>query len=128
MQYACLLKFSPPTLNKVNVCLSVFVRVCPSIPLSVCLSVYLIYGLLSIDKRREEIKKRLALSVGTLPDIDDTEDETNGSGSKKVVEYEHQDHIVTVTTEIDLNLDAYSRLRTSRAHVQEEGPPKQDLR
>jgi hypothetical protein len=68
------------------------------------------------------MKKRQALSAGTLPDIED--EAINGSGSKKVVEYEHKDHIVTVTTEIDLNLDVYSRLQANRAHVQEEGPAK----
>jgi ribosomal RNA-processing protein 17 len=73
-------------------------------------------------ERRQEMKKRQALSAGTLPDIED--EAINGSGSKKVVEYEHKDHIVTVTTEIDLNLDVYSRLQANRAHVQEEGPAK----
>lgn len=72
------------------------------------------------------MKKRLALAAGTLPDVDDSTDEIKETDSKKVVRYDHQDHVVTVTTEIDINLDTHCRLQaaTSRTPLPGKSPPK----
>ena len=68
------------------------------------------------------MKKRLAASVGILPDVDSSDDETGKAESKKVVRYEHQDHVVTVTTEMDLDLQSHNKLQlaASRARMPDQ--------